>query len=73
MEKKKDFEALVLIYQQLDNSSLLDKYKEDSIKLAEIAIQTQENRDFWMAFIQKAVQQSIISVLGVILKGLVVL
>ena len=50
MMKQQDFDALVVVYNQLDNSDIIDAYKEDSIKLAEIAKQTQDDRDFWIWF-----------------------
>ena len=66
---KKDFEALVLTYNEFDNSALLEKFKEDSIKLAEIAKYTQEMRDFWILFARQAVERVVFSALGVLLKG----
>jgi hypothetical protein len=67
LSEKKDFEALVVIYAALDNQSLVDKYKEDTIKLAEIAKQSQENRDFWINFAKQAAQRLVFSALGALL------
>jgi DNA-binding LacI/PurR family transcriptional regulator len=50
MYQQRDFEALVVIYEELDTSELVNRYKEDTIKLAEIARQAQEERDFWVSF-----------------------
>jgi tRNA1(Val) A37 N6-methylase TrmN6 len=46
----KDFEALVAIYDALETTELVEKFKEDSIKLAELARQIQETRKFWLKF-----------------------
>lgn len=72
LEKQKDFEALVTIYQELDISDLLDKYKEDSIKLAQLALQTQADRLFWVEFIKQAAEKIVFSALGVIVQGIIV-
>lgn len=72
MEQKRDFEALVAIYQELDVSDLLDKYKEDSIKLAQIAQQAQADRDFWVQFIKQASEKMVFSALSVLIKGIIV-
>jgi hypothetical protein len=47
MGQGRDLAALIKIYNELDNSELILKYKEDTIKLAEIAAQTQQDRAFW--------------------------
>lgn len=67
MAQQKSFEALTTIYSQLDNSALLEKYKEDTIKLAEIARQAQEARDFWIAFCKQAGEKLLFSALGALL------
>lgn len=67
MSKGQSFEALVIIYERIDNASLVDKYKEDTIKLAEIAKETQENRDFWISFGRQAVEKLVFSALGALL------
>lgn len=46
----KDFEALVVVYDALSTTELVEQFKEDSIKLAELARQIQETRKFWLQF-----------------------
>jgi hypothetical protein len=46
----RDFDALVTIYDALETTELVEKFKEDSIKLAELAKQIQETRKFWLNF-----------------------
>ena len=48
--ERKEFEAIVLVYQKLDNTELIAKYREDTIKLAELAVEIQAQRDFWISF-----------------------
>lgn len=48
--KQEEFEALVVIFKKLDNKDLIERFKEDTVKLAEIAKETQESRDFWISF-----------------------
>ncbi len=67
LSKKQDFDALITIYKELDTQSLVDKYKEDSIKLAEIAKESQENRDFWISFAKQAAERLVFSALGALL------
>lgn len=50
LAKRQEFDALVLVFSQLDNSELINKYKEDTVKLAEIAVEIQANCDFWIVF-----------------------
>jgi hypothetical protein len=67
MSKRQDFDALVLIYEQLDNSSLIAIYKEDSIKLAEIAKNTQAERDFWLWFGKQFAQRVVFGALSALI------
>lgn len=61
---KQDFQALVLIYSKFDNQALVDSYRGDSVKLAEIAAETQANRDFWIQFAQQAAEKIVFSALS---------
>lgn len=70
MSKQKDLAALIVIYEEMDNESLLEKYKEDTIKLAQIAEQTIETRNFWISFSKQVAGSLVSSALGVILKGI---
>lgn len=64
MSRQQDFEALVVIYSRLDNTELLQKYKEDTVRLAEIARQTQADRDFWIAFAKQVGMRMAFAALG---------
>lgn len=65
--KQQQFEALVRIYDQLDNSELIDQYREDSAKLAEIAHQVQQDRDFWVSFGKQVGMRIVFGALGALL------
>ena len=67
MAKGQDFDALVLIYSKLDNSALILQYKEDAVKLAEIAKRAQETRDFWIAFAKQAAIKIVFGALSVLI------
>lgn len=67
MHKQHEFEALTVIYEKLDNSELLDRYKEDSARLAELATETQESRDFWIGFGKKVGMRIVLGALGALL------
>lgn len=64
LSKGQNFDALVKVYQGLDNSALILKAQEDTVKLAEIAAQTQASRDFWVQFATQAVEKIVFSALG---------
>ena len=61
------FEALVAIYSQLDNSALIEAYKTDTVKLAEIALQAQQDRDFWIDFAKQVGSKLVSVALGTLL------
>lgn len=65
--EQKEFEALCAIYEQLDNTELIAKYKEDTAKLAEIAKQTQEDRDFWISFGKQVGMRVLMGALGALI------
>jgi hypothetical protein len=44
--ERKEFDALVVVYDKLDNTELISKYKEDSARLAEVAAQIQAEISF---------------------------
>ena len=67
MSKGDDFNALVKIYEHLDNNELLDKYKEDTIKLAEVAAQVQVDKDFWISFCKTVGTKVVFAALGALL------
>lgn len=66
-QEQKEFEALCVIYEKLDNSELIEAYKEDTIKLAEIARETQEIRDFWISFGKNVAVRIVLGTLGAII------
>jgi hypothetical protein len=63
----KDFEALVTIYDALETTELVEKFKEDSIKLAELARQIQETRKFWLKFAEQVGTRLAMGLLGLII------
>lgn len=65
--KREEFEALVVVYDKLDNTELISKYKEDSAKLAEIAALTQAERNFWIGFGKKVGARVLFGFLGSLL------
>jgi len=65
--ERKDFDALVVIYDTYDTSSLMDKYKEDTIKLAQIARQVQEDREFWISFAKQVGSRIVLGALGALI------
>jgi hypothetical protein len=65
--EQKEFDALCVIYEQLDNSELIAKYQEDTVKLAEIAKQTQEDRDFWLTFGKQVGMRVVMGALGALI------
>jgi hypothetical protein len=65
--KQKEFDALCAIYKHLDNSELIEAYREDTIKLAEIARETQETRDFWISFGKQVGMRLVLGALGAII------
>ena len=67
MSKQQDFDALVLIYSKLDTESLIEQYKTDTVKLAEIARRVQETRDFWVSFLRQAAVKMVCAGLGALL------
>ena len=69
MSKQKSFEALILIYDDLDVESLLEKYEEDSIKLALVVQQEIADKNFWISFGKQVAGNLISSALSIILKG----
>jgi hypothetical protein len=48
LSKGQDIGALRVIYEQMDTSDLIDKYRENAVKLAEVYKQEQETRAFWL-------------------------
>ena len=44
----KDLAALKLIYSQMDTSDLINQYKDNAVKLAEVYKQDQETKAFWL-------------------------
>ena len=67
MYKEQDFDALLSIYRKLDNSTLLAMYKEDSIKLAELVKQAQEERELWIWFGKQIGTRIVFGALGALL------
>lgn len=43
-----DIAALRLVYEKMDTSMLIDQYKDNAVKLAEVYKQDQANRAFWL-------------------------
>jgi hypothetical protein len=67
ISKQQEFDALVLIYEKLDNSELVEQFKTDSVKLAELAIQAQQNRAFWLNLLKQSAFKIIAAGLGALL------
>jgi hypothetical protein len=67
LSQKQSFQALMVVYSKFDNQSLVDAYRQDSVKLAEIAAQTQATRDFWIQFAMQAGEKAVSSALGALL------
>jgi hypothetical protein len=65
--ERKEFDALVVVYDKLDNTELISKYKEDSARLAEVAAQIQAERDFWISFGKKVGTRVLLGFLGSLL------
>lgn len=63
----KTFDALYLIYNELDTQSLLDKYKENAEAMAGLAAQIQEDRTFWTAFANQAGARIVYAALAALL------
>jgi len=67
MSEDKDFDARVKIYERLESDELLDKYKADSIKLADISEKIQADKDFWFALCKQIGTKVVFAALGSIL------
>lgn len=67
LEKRQTFAALIVIYGALDNSVLISNFQSDSVKLAEIAKQTQQQRDFWIWFAEQVGTKIVIGALSALL------
>jgi hypothetical protein len=67
MSEDRDFDARVKIYEQLDNDELIDKYKADTIQLAEIAERIQVSKDFWFALCKQVGTKVVFAALGYLL------
>jgi hypothetical protein len=67
MSEGNDFDATVRIYDKLDNDELLDKYKADTIQLAEIAVKIQASSDFWFALCKQVGTKVVFAALGYLL------
>jgi hypothetical protein len=65
--KQQDLEALVLVYSQLDNSALIEQYQGDTIKMAALAKQIQEDRNFWVNLGLQLSQKILAGALSVLL------
>lgn len=64
MNKGQSFEALVTIYSAMDNDQLVDQYKEDALKLAEIARIEQETRNFWIWLAEQVSMRLVLGAIG---------
>lgn len=49
--KGQSYEALLFIYKNMDTQTLLDKYKENALKLAGNAQQAEQDKAFWSSLI----------------------
>lgn len=67
VHKRQAFEALVAVYDAMDNEQLIDQYKEDAIKLAEIARVEQETRDFWVWLAKQVGMRIALGAIGALL------
>lgn len=67
MNKGQSFDALIAVYAVMDNEQLIDQYKEDAIKLAEIARIEQEMRDFWVWLAKQVGMRIALGAIGAIL------
>jgi hypothetical protein len=62
-----NFSALTVVYDKLSTQTLIDKYKENTIKLSDLATVIQTSRDFWLALGKKIGEKLLFSALGAIL------
>jgi hypothetical protein len=62
-----DFEALVAIYDRIDNVELVEKAKENALRLAEVAKQIQATRRFWVELGKKVTVKVAMGLLSVVL------
>ena len=49
----KVFDALVKIYENVSNANLIAQYQGNAVMLAEIAVQLEQERKFWMDFLMQ--------------------
>ena len=64
---QQSFDALVLVYSKLDNSSLIAQFQTDSAKLAEIAANTQAERKFWIDLAKQLALKLLSGGMGILL------
>jgi hypothetical protein len=67
MSRGEELEALVLVYDQLDTQSLVDKFDENAQKLEQIAIELEEERQFWRDVFKQVVVRLALGALGALL------
>lgn len=62
-----NFDALVAVYSKLDTAALVQNFKTDTVKLAEIALQAQQARDFWVELAKQAGMKLVSTALSTLL------